>query len=90
MAFEFEIQYTSGKSIPHVDALTRLRFASEDNESDEGLVNEIHWAGESALPWNLVKIETLQDRLLVGIIKRIHPQNALLNQRETVFWLKIL
>ena len=76
MTFDFNIKYVSGKSIPHVDACTRLLFDGDDNESSkENLGHEIHWTGESTLPWSLIKDKTLRDRLLLGIMERIQNNN---------------
>ena len=32
MAFDFDIEYIKGNSIPHVDALSRLRFYKESKD----------------------------------------------------------
>ncbi len=32
MAFDFDIEYVKGNSIPHVDALSRLRFYKESKD----------------------------------------------------------
>ena len=35
MAFDFDIEYVKGNSIPHVDALSRLRFYKESTDKTE-------------------------------------------------------
>ena len=35
MVFDFDFIYVKGNTIPHVDALSRLRFQSENGEEQE-------------------------------------------------------
>ena len=39
MAFDFDIGYVNGKSIPHVNAPSRLRFYKESKDKSEEFEN---------------------------------------------------
>ena len=41
LAFDFDSIYVKGNTIPHVDALSRLRFQSENGEKNENSVDRI-------------------------------------------------
>ena len=41
MAFDFDIIYVNGNTIPHVDALSRLRFQGENGEEHENSEDRI-------------------------------------------------
>ena len=41
MAFDFDLIYVKGNTIPHVDALTRLKFQSENGEEQENSEDRI-------------------------------------------------
>ena len=45
MAFNFDIEYVKGNSIPHVDALSRLRFNKESKDKTEEEFEDtfLHW-----------------------------------------------
>ena len=70
MDFDFDIMYVKGNTIPHVDALSRLRFDEEDGEiqDSEGI---LHWVETDVLPTKRLQEETMQDPILNGISYRI-------------------
>ncbi|PAA93146.1 hypothetical protein BOX15_Mlig023152g1 [Macrostomum lignano] len=72
MAFDYDIVYTKGESIPQVDALSRLDFEGDsDTELTERPESIIHWTGEAVIPWQELKSETQRDRLLLDVMKRV-------------------
>ena len=69
MAFDFDILYVKGNTIPHVDALSRLNFDQDEEENDgEDL---IHWVETDVLQAERIRKETKQDPILNGIANRI-------------------
>ena len=51
MAFDFAIIYVKGNTIPHVDALSRLRYQRENGEEHENLEEGIiQWMETGVLP----------------------------------------
>ena len=69
----FDITYVKGNSIPHVDALSRLNY--DDNSQATITENCVHWTTEEIIPWNELKEETKNDRLLQDIAQRIQSNN---------------
>ena len=64
--------YTKGKDIPHVDALSRLRFNDDETENDtKSNMMEINWSSDIVIPLHEIQRETKNDRLLVDIMRRI-------------------
>ena len=51
MAFDFDIEYVKGNSIPHVDALSRLRFYKESKDKTEEEFEDtfLHWVETGVL-----------------------------------------
>ena len=43
MAFDFDIVYMKGSTIPHVDALSRLTLVNEQKEIKENAEEILHW-----------------------------------------------
>ena len=70
MAFDFDIIYVKGNTIPHVDALSRLTFDQEDEERNDH-EEVIHWVETDVLQAERLREETVQDPILNGIVNRI-------------------
>lgn len=76
MPFAYEIEYTPGKNIPHVDALTRLKFeptvnVAPNEENKVGLIlNAVNFE-TSLLDPTKIEAELKLDQLAQRIIKRI-------------------
>jgi hypothetical protein len=72
-AFDYEIQYVKGNTIPHVDALSRLDFDPEGMLQAEESKEEacIHWNKTDLFSMQEVKDETQRDPVLRGIFERI-------------------
>ena len=64
MAFDFDILYVKGSTIPHVDALSRLAFVNEQKEINEDTEEILHLVNTNALPTECLKEETLKDPVL--------------------------
>ena len=73
MAFDFDIEYVKGNSIPHVDALSRLRFYKESkNKTEEEFEDTfLHWVETDVLSLDRMAAETRHDPLLIWITSRI-------------------
>ena len=69
MAFDFDILYVKGNTIPHVDALSRLNFDQDEEENDGEEL--IHWVETDVLQAERLREETTQDPILNGIASRI-------------------
>jgi len=69
-AFDYTISYLKGDEIPHVDALSRLKFSNtvEETVSTDSFV---HFVETDVLKLAELKQETLNDNMLQKIIKRI-------------------
>ena len=50
IAFNFDLVYVKGSTIPHVDALSRLTFVNEQKEINEDTEEILHWVETDALP----------------------------------------
>ena len=62
MAFDFDIIYVKGNTTPHVDALSRLRFQSENGEELENLEYRfIQCVETDVLTRKTLSRETLED-----------------------------
>ena len=70
MAFDFDIMYVKGNTIPHVDALSRLTFDQEEEEMYD-YEEVIHWVETDVLQAERLREETIQDPILSGIASRI-------------------
>jgi len=74
MAFDYEIMYVKGDSIPHVDALSRLSFSSDDSADKVDETNNesfIHWTETDILSLAELRNESLNDAILTSIMKRV-------------------
>ena len=73
MAFDFDIEYVKGNSIPHVDALSRLRFYKESkNKTEEEFEDTfLHWVETDVLSLDRMAAEIRHDPLLIWITSRI-------------------
>ena len=71
MAFDFDIVYVKGNSIPLVDALSRLQFYKElkDKIEEEFEDTFLHWIGTDVLSLDRMAVETRHDPVL-SIYKR--------------------
>ena len=70
MAFDFDIVYLKGSSIPRVDAQSKLSFVNEQKEINEDTEEILHWVETDALLVDL-KEEILRDPVLSRISDRI-------------------
>ena len=72
-AFDYDIQYEKGESIPHADAFSRLEFTSESPSSSVNSREEaiVHWTETNILSVKELQQETQHDRLLVGVLNRV-------------------
>ncbi len=77
MAYDYDIEYVKGEEIPHVDALSRLKFIDNKNDTEEdNILNEsIHWTEGCGITWKELMQETMSDRFCRGIRKRISTDN---------------
>ena len=86
MAFDFDIIYVKGNTIPHVDALFRLRFQSEKEEEHENLEDRIiQWVETDVLSHKTLSRETQQDPILSGILECIRKNvwsNCIIAERS--------
>ena len=71
MAFDFDVNYTSGSAIPHADALSRLDFKTDTEERPRIGESAIHWANQSVIPWEQLRNETQRERLLGDVMRRV-------------------
>ena len=76
MAFGFGIEYIKGNSIPHVDALSRLRFYNEskDKTKEEFEDTFLHWVETDVLSLDKMAAETRHDPMLNRITSRIRKK----------------
>ena len=64
MAFDYDIIYVKGNTIPHVDALSRLRFQSENGEEHENSEDRIiQWVEMDVLFHKTLNRETQRDSI---------------------------
>ena len=72
MAFDFDIIYVKGNTIPHVDTLSRQKFQSENGEEHENSEERIiQWVETDILSCKTVSRETQQDFILSRILEHI-------------------
>ena len=72
MAFDFDIMFIKGNTIPHVDAFSRQEFDYEKVENHKNAEDKIlHWVETVIFPLNWLKIETRQSSVLSKILERI-------------------
>ena len=72
MAFDFNIEYVKENSIPHVDALSRLRFYKESkNKTEEFADTFLHWVETDVLSSDRMAAEARHDPVLSRITSRI-------------------
>ena len=86
MAFDFDIVYVKGSTIPHVDALSRLNFVNKQKEINEDREKILHWVEADALSVEHLKEEILQDPVLSKISDRIKKKliEELFTSRKTL------
>ena len=70
MAFDFDIEYIKGNSIPRVDPLSRLRFYKEKN-----LKIHFHIAKTNVLSLDRMAAQTRDDPVLSRITSRIRKKH---------------
>ena len=60
MAFDFNIEYVKGNSIPHVDTLSRLWFYKESKDKTEEEFEDtfLHWVEIDVLSLDRMAAET--------------------------------
>ena len=72
MAFNFDIEYFKGNSIPGVDALSRLRFYKESKDQTEEFEDTfLYWVETDVLSLDRMTAETRQDPVPSKITSRI-------------------
>ena len=69
-AFDYDIEYVKGSTIPHVDALSRLSFTDED-VSDADYTSLIHWIDTDVLNLSEVQADTERDNVLKSVMTRV-------------------
>ena len=70
MAFDFDIKYIKGNSIPYIDALSRLRFYKESKDKTEEEFEDtfLLWVETDFLSLDRMAAETRHDPVLSRII----------------------
>ena len=73
MAFDFNIEYVKGNSIPHIDALSRLRFykESKDKTVEEFEDTFLNWLETDVLYLDRMAVKTRHNPVLSRITSRI-------------------
>ena len=73
MAFDFDIEYVKGHTIPHVDALSRLRFYREDKDKNDEEFEDtfLHLIETDIISVDKMATETTNDPVLNRIVLRI-------------------
>ena len=73
MAFDFDIEYVKGNSIPRVDALSRLRFYKESKDKTEEEFEDtfLHWVETDVLSLDRMAVEIRHDPVLSRITSKI-------------------
>ena len=71
MIFDFDRVYVEGNSIPHVDALSRLRFTRSQKIKEEFEDTFLHWVEIDALPLDRMAAETILSRITLRMRKNI-------------------
>ena len=76
MAFDFDIEYVKGNSIPHVDARSRLLFYKESkDETEESKDIFLHYVETDVLSLDRMAAETKHDPILSRITSRIRKKH---------------
>ena len=73
MAFNFDIEYLKGNSIPHVDALSKLRFCKESKDKTEEEFEDTFLQGveTDVFSFDRMAAETRHNSVLSRIRSRI-------------------
>ena len=78
MAFDYEIKYKEDSSIPHADAMSRLKFDKDDDECNlvdysSSNLDEfcVHFAELKLIPFEELRSECERDELAKRIIRRV-------------------
>ena len=73
MAFDFDIEYVKENSIPHVDALSRLRFNKESKDKTEKEFDDIflHWVETDVFSLDRMAVQTRHEPVLSRITLKI-------------------
>ena len=81
MGFDYELNYTPGEQIPHIDALSRIDFDGDESENDRVCfaINNIYFAPSDLVTHAEIKIE-LGTNTLPG-----HNETNQKRQLETMF-----
>ena len=76
MAFDFDKKCVKGNSIPHIDALSRLRFykVSKHKTEEEFEDTFLHWVETDVLSLDRMAAETRYDPVLNRITSRIRKK----------------
>ena len=69
-AFEYDILYVKGESIPHADALSRLEFMDDQGEPEE-VTSFVHWTETDVISLAELRHDTQVDPLMMSVIKRV-------------------
>ena len=72
MRYDYTIKYVSGPCIPHADALSRLRFSSNDEDPEvvTAIINCVQFE-PPVLDQSLVKRELESDGLMMRVMQRV-------------------
>ena len=73
MAFDSDTEYVKGNSIPHLNAVSRLRFYKESKDKTEEEYEDtfLHWVDADVLSLDRMAVETRHDLVLSRITSRI-------------------
>ena len=72
MAFDFDIEYVKGNSIPLIDTLSRLQFYKDSKDKTEEFQHTfLHWVETDVLSLDRMTAETTHDPVLSRITSRI-------------------
>ena len=82
IALDFDIEYVKGNSIPHIDALLRLRFYKESKDKTEEKFEDtfLHWVKTDVLSLDRMAAETRHGPVLSRITSRIRKNTGKLLQ----------
>ena len=73
MAFDFDIEYVKGNSIPHLDALSRLLLYKESKDKTEEQFEDtfLRWVETDVLSLDRIAAQTRHDPVLSRIASKI-------------------
>ena len=77
-AYDYDILYVKGESIPHVDALSRLDFSDStlDTHDEKGKPDSfVHWTTTDVISIEELRHETLHDPILSAVKRRLLENN---------------